>query len=100
MDQWYELRVAGSAGTTSGEEAGIKEGIAVAEGGRLCALAAGRARKFETREQALEYLGKIKVSGDYRFEVVRCGAGTGAGNAATPLDGQSSPRSSSAIPSE
>ncbi|HXF67857.1 MAG TPA: hypothetical protein VNK67_14320 [Burkholderiales bacterium] len=72
--QWYELRVAGSAGTREGLASGAREGIAAGENGRLCALSSGHARRFESREQALEYLGKIKISGDYRFEVVLCGA--------------------------
>jgi hypothetical protein len=32
----------------------------------------GLARKFESTQQALDYLGKIKVSGDYQFEAVLC----------------------------
>ena len=73
LGEWYELRVAGSAGTQEGAASGIKEGIAVGEDGRICSLSSGRARKFESRQQALDYLGKIKVSGDYQFEAVRCG---------------------------
>jgi hypothetical protein len=71
MSGWYELRVAGSAGTRAGIASGAHEGIAVAENGRLCALSSGGARRFESKELALEYLGKIKVSGDYQFEAVR-----------------------------
>ncbi len=74
LGEWYELRVVGSAGTAAGISAGIHEGIAVGENGRLCALSSGSARRFESRQQALEYLGKIKVSGDYQFEAVLCGA--------------------------
>ena len=74
LDNWYELRVAGSAGTSAGITAGVHEGIAVGENGRLCALSSGGARQFESAQQALDYLGKIKVSGDYQFEAVRCGA--------------------------
>ena len=69
---WYELRVSGSAGTASGTAAGANEGIAVGENGRLCALSSGGARRFGSEREALDYLGKIKVSGDYRFEAVRC----------------------------
>ena len=68
---WYELRVTGSAGTSAAT--GTQEGIAVGENGRLCSLTSGGARRFESQQQALEYLGKIKVSGDYQFEAVRCG---------------------------
>ena len=71
--EWYELRVAGSAGTAAGIAAGAGEGIAVGENGRLCSLGSGAARRFDSAQQAIDYLGKIKVSGDYQFEPVRCG---------------------------
>jgi hypothetical protein len=70
--QWYELRVSGSAGTAEGVAAGALAGIAVGQGGRLCSLASGSARRFDSQQQAIEYLGKIKVSGDYEFEAVLC----------------------------
>ena len=70
---WYELRVTGSAGTSAGIATGTHEGIAVGENGRLCALSSGGARRFDSKQQALDYLGKIKVSGDYQFEAVPCG---------------------------
>jgi hypothetical protein len=73
LGEWYELRVAGSAGTSAGIAAGTREGVVVGNNGRLCSLASGGARRFESKEQALEYLGKIKVSGDYQFEAVLCG---------------------------
>ncbi len=56
---WYELRVAGSAGTGAGIATGTHEGIAVGENGRPCSLTSGSARRFESSQQALEYLGKI-----------------------------------------
>ena len=71
---WYELRVTGSAGTRTGIATGTLEGIAVGENGRLCALSSGGARRFESEQQALDYLDKFKVSGEYQFEAVRCGA--------------------------
>jgi len=74
LDKWYELRVLGSAGTSAGIAAGASEGIVVGENGRLCALSSGGARRFESTQQALDYLGKIRVSGDYQFEAVRCDA--------------------------
>ena len=74
LDKWYELRVLGSAGTSAGIAAGASEGIVVGENGRLCALSSGGARRFQSKQQALDYFGKIKVSGDYQFEAVRCGA--------------------------
>ena len=70
--QWYELRVEGSAGTRAGNAGGTCEGIAIADNGRLCSLVSGKARRFDSERQALEYLGRIKVSGDYRFEIVPC----------------------------
>ena len=73
LGEWYELRVTGSAGTSAGVAAGTDEGIAVGENGRLCSLTSGSARRFESRQQAIDYLGKIKVSGDYQFEAVLCG---------------------------
>lgn len=82
MDQWFELRVVGSAGTGAGAAAGVSEGIAVGDGGRLCALSSGGARRFESKQQALDYLGKIKVSGDYQFEAVLCRGKTAAPGAA------------------
>ena len=72
LSEWYELRVAGSAGTREGAASGIKEGIAVGEDGRICSLSSGHARKFESKRQALDYLGTIRISGDYQFETVRC----------------------------
>jgi hypothetical protein len=73
LGEWYELRVTGSAGTSAGAAAGVREGIAVGENGRLCSLESGGARRFESKHLAAEYLGKIKVSGDYQFEAVLCG---------------------------
>jgi len=70
---WYELRVTGSAGTREGIATGTRAGIAVAENGRLCSLTSGGARRFESRELALDYLGRIHISGDYQFEAVLCG---------------------------
>jgi hypothetical protein len=72
-EEWFELRVAGSAGTRAGNTAAVNEGIAVGENGRLCSLSSGCARRFDSAQDALDYLGKIKVSGDYQFEPVRCG---------------------------
>ena len=73
LDGWFELRVTRSAGTRAGTAAGTHEGIAVGENGRLCALSSGTARRFESQQHALEYLGKVKISGDYQFEAVPCG---------------------------
>ena len=78
LEQWYELRVAGSAGTSAGIASGAHDGIAVGGNGRLCSLTSGAARRFESKQEALDYLGKIKVSGDYQFEAVLCHARTTA----------------------
>ena len=78
LGEWYELRVTGSAGTSDGLATGTHEGIAVGENGRLCSLASGGARRFESKLQALEYLGKLKVTGNYQFVPVLCSAKTAA----------------------
>jgi hypothetical protein len=69
---WYELRVAGSAGTHAGTGSGIREGIAIAENGRLCALSSGHAKRFNSQQEAVEFLGCTSVPGIYDFEPVRC----------------------------
>lgn len=71
---WYELRVAGSAGTRAGAGSGIREGIAIADNGRLCAVSSGHARRFSSQQEAIEFLGKTTVPGIYAFEPVQCGA--------------------------
>jgi hypothetical protein len=73
LSGWYELRVTGSAGTTAGIAAGVPDGIAVGDNGRLCSLSSGGARRFGSRQDVLDYLGRIKVSGEYEFEAVLCG---------------------------
>lgn len=70
--QWYELRVAGSAGTRAGIASGSKEGIAIGENGRLCALPQGPAKRFATEEEAMNYLAQTSIPGLYRFEAVLC----------------------------
>ena len=74
LGQWYELRVAGSAGTSAGAGSGIAEGIAMAENGRLCAVSSGDARKFESKQEAIEFLQRTTVPGIYDFEPVLCPA--------------------------
>lgn len=75
FSQWYELRVVGSAGTSAGAGSGIQEGIALAENGRLCAITSGHAKKFDTQQEAVEFLAKTSVPGIYDFEPVLCPAG-------------------------
>ena len=71
---WYELRVAGSAGTHAGTGSGMSEGIAIAENGRLCAVSSGHARRFSSQQEAIEFLGVTSVPGIYDFEPVQCSA--------------------------
>lgn len=72
--QWYELRVEGSAGIQAGNAQALKAGIAIAENGRLCPLASGNAQKFESKQQAMDYLDRISVPGNYHLEIVLCGS--------------------------
>jgi hypothetical protein len=70
--QWYELRITGSAGTIAGRGSGIREAIAISEAGRLCSVSSGHAKKFATREEAMEFLGRMSLPGIYTFEAVIC----------------------------
>jgi hypothetical protein len=71
-DIWYELRVAGSAGTRDGIAKGTAEGIAISESGRLCSIASGQAKRFASEQDAMSYLLNMTIPGNYRFEVVNC----------------------------
>lgn len=85
--QWYELRVVGSAGTSSEIAGGMKEGIAIGENGRLCSVVSGHAMKFESRQQALDFLARTTIPGIYNFEPVQCpppAANRSSGHAAPP----------------
>ena len=73
--QWYELRVVGSAGTSAGSATGVKEGIALSDNGRLCAVSSGHAKKFDSQQEAVEFLGRTTVPGIYAFEAVQCESG-------------------------
>ncbi|HSN40434.1 MAG TPA: hypothetical protein VLT92_09580 [Burkholderiales bacterium] len=72
MLQWYELRIAGSAGTSTGAASGTGEAIAISESGRLCSGSSGQAKKFESRQAALDFLGRTTLPGIYNFEPVLC----------------------------
>ena len=74
--QWYELRLDGSAGTQSGDAKGATEVIAIGENGRLISIALGHPKKFESKQQAMDYLSKVMLTGDYQLEAVLCGAAT------------------------
>lgn len=69
--QWYELRVTGSAGT-SGAASGFREGIALAENGRLCAVQSGQAKRFPSEQEAMDFLAQTTVPRIYNFEAVLC----------------------------
>ena len=69
--QWYELRVMGSAGT-SGAERGVREGIVLAENGRLCAVQSGQAKRFNSEQEAMDFLALTTVPRMYTFEAVLC----------------------------
>jgi hypothetical protein len=69
---WYELRVLGSAGTSCEVKDGVSVGIAIAENGRLCSIASGAAKCFESEQAATDYLFTATIPGKYRFEAVRC----------------------------
>jgi hypothetical protein len=73
--QWYELRVLGSAGTSSEIAGSIA--IAISENGRLCSISSGDAKRFETEQAAMDYL-FVSTVPRYRFEAVRCGSSTAA----------------------
>src|ERR1041384_4135561 len=65
---WYELRVSGSVGTRGSTKTDMREGIALSETGRLCAVSSGHARRFDSREEAVEFLGRTTIPGIYEFE--------------------------------
>ena len=71
-DHWYELRLEGSVGTSRGRADGIRDGIAIANSGHLCAIASGQARRFTTEREAKEYLLETTLPALYGFEVVLC----------------------------
>ena len=71
LSHWYELRIAGSPGTSTGG-AGVKEGIAISENGRLCTISSGHAMRFETEQDAFDYLVRQSTPGRYRYEAVHC----------------------------
>lgn len=70
--QWYELRVVGSAGTRAGTASGAREGIAISENGRLCAVQSGQVKRFSSEQDAMDYLAQTTIPGIYRFEAVLC----------------------------
>ena len=82
LEKWYELRVAGSPGTTTCEPS-IKEGVAISNTGRLCTLGSGHAMRFDTHQLALDYLTTRTTPGRHRFEIVLCGGAVTAATVST-----------------
>jgi hypothetical protein len=80
-DIWYELRVEGSAGTRDGIVRVATEGIAIAQSGRLCSIASGQTKRFNSEQEATHYLLYMTIPGNYRFEVVKCQGLQPAGSA-------------------
>jgi hypothetical protein len=78
LEHWYELRVAGSRGTSTCEQ-GLTAGIAISDTGRLCSIQSARARKFATAQEAADYLARVTIPGIYAFEPVLCESGVMAG---------------------
>jgi hypothetical protein len=72
--EWYELRVAGSAGTALGIEAGMSDGKAVGDLGRLVSVQSGHARRFATLAEAMDFLLNTSIGQIYQMEIVRCTA--------------------------
>ena len=73
QQEWYEVRVAGSPGTTLAIEAGMTtEGKAVGDFGRLVPLGSAQARRFATAKEAQDYLLTSTIAQIYPLEVVRC----------------------------
>jgi hypothetical protein len=66
---WYELRVAGSMGTSEGR---TDHGITLDEQGRLCAISTGKAKRFKSREEADDFLSGLTFTRFYSFEPVLC----------------------------
>lgn len=83
QQEWFEVRVAGSAGTTLAAEAGVTtEGKAVGDFGRLVPLGSAQARRFATAKEARDFLLNTSIAQIYPLEVVRC-----TGTSAEPVKG-------------
>lgn len=66
-DQWYELRVVGSAGTKAAD---MDHGLALDGQGRLCAISTGKAKRFSTEAEANDFLANLTLPRNYNFEAV------------------------------
>lgn len=72
LSQWYELRVAGSAGTSSEISHGISEGIAMGSNRRLCTIHSDQTLRFATEQEACDFLAQTTIIRFYDFEAVLC----------------------------
>jgi hypothetical protein len=78
LSQWYELRVAGSAGTSSEITRGVGVGIAIGKNGRLCAIGSDQTMRFATEQKAYDFLAQTTLPRLYKFEAVLSTSGTAA----------------------
>jgi hypothetical protein len=69
MTQWYELRLAAPRGESGGQQS-----VALAGNGRLCSVASGNARKFDSAQEAIDFLAQTTITQLYEFEAVLCQA--------------------------
>ena len=76
LSQWYELRVAGSAGTSTEITRGISVGIAIGKNGRLCAIGSDETMRFSTEQEAYDFVSQTTIPRLYNFEAVLCQPGT------------------------
>lgn len=82
LAQWYELRVAGSAGTSSEISRGVSVGIAIGKNGRLCAIGSDQTMRFATEQEACDFLVQTTIPRLYKFETVLCQPDTASGRPA------------------
>ena len=82
LSQWYELRVAGSAGTSSEITRGVSVGIAIGKNGRLCTIGSDQTMRFATEQEAYDFLSQTTIPRFYNFEAVLCQPDTASGRPA------------------
>lgn len=79
LSQWYELRVAGSAGTSSEITRGVSVGIAIGRNGRLCVIGSDQTMRFSNEQEAYDFLAQTTIPRLYKFEAVWCRSDTTSG---------------------
>ena len=72
--QWYELRLAVPPGVSSEDQ----QRVALSGNGRLCSVNSGSAKKFDTVQDAIDFLAQTTITQLYNFEPVLCQAVPGA----------------------